>query len=363
MMSAGLLGAATLLVALLAVLVYAAYLSGHWYFVDRVPDEIHFAATGDGWRIAIMRYRPSTPNGSDPVLLCHGLAANHLNLDLSDRVSLARFLARAGYDVWSIELRGRGLSTRPRPFSRYRYDWSFDEYVEQDFPAALAEVRRATGRQKLHLVGYSLGGMVAYAVLADPSWGTSVRSAVVIAAPATFRFQSRYLFSWPLRSFRWLRHRFLARLFAPLAGNKFLPSVRLLYERDNVPGSVIRRFMTNATASFSRNELLQMSDWIAQDSFRSIDHRRDYRSEMKAIAVPILFVAGNRDRLAPLPSVKDAYSLVGSGEKLLVVASRAEGMSANYGHLDLVLGNKAAEEIFPLVSSWLDRHSRTLEQD
>ena len=39
-----------------------------------------------------------------------------------------------------------------------------------------------------------------------------------IGGPATYRLQRKYLFHWPLRNLRWLRHAFLMRLLAPLAG-------------------------------------------------------------------------------------------------------------------------------------------------
>lgn len=342
----------------LALVVYAAYLSGRWFFVERYPDEIHFAVTHDGWRIAAYRYRPADGGGrgGEPVLLVHGPATNRLLFDLTDELSLARRLAAAGHDTWIAELRGRGLATRPRLFSRFRYDWSFDEYVDQDLPAAVTTVLRASGRERLHLVGHSLGGMAIYALLGDDAQRRRVRSVVTLGAPATFRFQGKYLFSWPLRNLRWLRHRFLLRLIAPLSGYRWLPSAQLLYEPDHISGEVLRRFMVNVSANFGRNELLQYGDWIGGDHFRSIDHRRDYREEMRKIDVPILFLAGNKDRLAPPPSVKDACELVASSRKRFLIASRGRDFEANYGHLDLVLGASAPRDIFPVIEAWLEEN-------
>lgn len=343
-------------IAALALLFLSAYISSRWFFADHTPDEIHFAVTADGWRIAVTRYRPAAGAGApgfDPVLLCPGPGGNRLMFDLTEKTSLARHLAAAGFDTWIVELRGRGLSTRPRLFSRYRYDWSFDEYVEHDLPAAIDAVLRATGRDRLHLVGASYGGAVCYALLGDPAWAGKVASAVTLAAPATFRSQGKYLFSWPLRNLRWLRHKFLMRLLAPLAGYRYMPSVRLLYEKENVSGEVIRRFMVNAIANFAGNELLQYGDWLAGDHFRSIDHRRDYRAAMASIRTPILLIAGNKDRIAPPRSVKDASELCGSSDKRFVIASRGQAMKANYGHLDLLIGEHAAADVYPLVKRWL----------
>jgi pimeloyl-ACP methyl ester carboxylesterase len=334
-------------VASLGLLFFAAYVSGRWFFVERQPDEIHFATTEDGYRIGVTRYRPAESRGHDPVVLLGPPSTNRLVLDLMDRCSLAGHLAAQGFDTWLVEWRGRGYSTRPRLFSSVRYDWSFDEYVEKDLPAALDAVARGSGRDTFHLVGYSFGGMVAYAHLGDPERARRVRSAVTLGAPATFKFQSKYLFSWPLRNLRWLRHRFMMRLLAPLFGWRYLPAVRLLHEPGSISGEVFRRFMVNATTNFGRNELLQFGDWLEHDTFRSIDHRRDYRESMKSIAVPLLTIAGNKDRLAPPPSVKDAHELVASSDKKFVIAR------THYGHLDLVLGSKAPDEVYPMVSEWL----------
>jgi len=205
-------------------------------------------------------------------------------------------------------------------------------------------------------VGFSLGGVLAYALLGDPALAAKVRSAVVMGAPATFTFQGRYIFSWPLRNLRWLRHRFLMRLLAPVAGY-WRP--KLLHHPPNIDGAVIRRFLVNATANFSRDEMLQYSDWIGNDEFRSIDHRRDYRLGMTKIDTPMLFIAGNKDLVAPPSSVKDAFELVSSKDKKFVMASRGQSMEANYGHLDLVLGKSAPREIYPLVRDWLDAHTET----
>src|SRR5690348_3349011 len=128
----------------LALIVTAAFVAGRWFLVERYPGEIHYAKTADGWRIAVTRYRPDNPNGARPVLVCHGIGSAHLGMDLTEKLSFVRALAAAGFDTWLVELRGRGLSAKPVLFGKYSYDWSFDEYVEQDAPAAIELVLRAT---------------------------------------------------------------------------------------------------------------------------------------------------------------------------------------------------------------------------
>ena len=345
----------------LGVLIYAGFIAARYFFVPRFPDEIHFAKTSDDWRVAVLRYRPEPSVGRrpDPVLLVHGIAANRYNLDFANDLSMAQFLAARGYDVWMVELRGRGLSTRPRLFSKVRYDWSFDEYPERDLPAAADAVLRATGAKRLHLVGFSTGALACYAWLSDPQRTTEVVSLVSLGGPTSFKRTSRTVSGRLIRSLRWMRHRFLMRLLAPLGG---LVPLQIIHNPENTDPSVQRRAMVNMIANFSRNELLQYSDWILNDAFRSIDHRRDYRAELHRITTPVLFLAGPRDILAPPDAVKVTFDAVGSTDKQFQICSRAQGMRVNYGHFDMVIGREAPAEIYPLVARWLDAHTGTPEQ-
>jgi pimeloyl-ACP methyl ester carboxylesterase len=346
----GLVAAATL-----GILAYLGFVASRYFLVVREPDEIHFAPASDGWKIAVLRYRPANgaPARGPPVLLVHGIAANGYNFDLTPERSLARHLSGQGRDVWVVELRGRGLSTRPRLFSRERYDWCFDEYVERDLPAAAAAVKRATGQDGLQVVAFSTGALAAYAWLTAPRCEARVTALCALAGPTSFKRTSRALSARLLRSVRWLRHRWLMRLFAPVMGYVRLSPLSIIHNPENVEGTLQRRAMVNLIANFARNELLQYADWIQNDTFRSIDHRRDYRADLPRLVLPVLFVAGPRDALAPPDAVKATFEAVGASDKRFVLCSRAQGFKVNYGHFDLLVGREAPREVYPLVAGWL----------
>ena len=358
---------ATGLIVGLAALVYAGFLAARWFFVPRYPDEIHFARTDDGWQVAVFRYRAQLPSGQvtgpaaasvagPPVLLTPGIGANRYNFDLSDETSLARYLAAGGLDVWVLEPRGRGFSSRPRLFSGLRYDWCFDEYAERDLPAAAATVTRVTGADSLHLVGFSTGALASYAYLTDPRRRERVASLVSIGGPATFKRAGTHVSGRVVRNLRWLRHRFLLRVLAPISGYWHPSPIQLIHNPENMDGPTQRLAMVNLISNFSRNELLQYADWLMNDVFRSIDHRRDYRAELGRIEVPSLFLAGPRDLLAPPDAVKDAYDAVSSTDKRFLILSRAQQFSVNYGHFDMLLGTHARVDVFPVIREWLAAH-------
>jgi len=69
--------------------------------------------TSDGWRLHLVRTKQLVPSATrfHPVILCPGLGSSGAyTFDLSPNVSLADYLASNGWDVWTVELRGEGVT-------------------------------------------------------------------------------------------------------------------------------------------------------------------------------------------------------------------------------------------------------------
>ena len=50
------------------------------------------------------------------------------------------------------------------------------------------------------------------------------------------------------------------------------------------------------------------------------------------------------------------YDISGAREKELVICGKSHGFSADYGHVDMVFGRKARDEVFPRIRDWFVRH-------
>jgi hypothetical protein len=105
----------------------------------------------------------------------------------------------------------------------------------------------------------------------------------------------------------------------------------------------------------------QFATWIREDSFRSMGDgngigRVDYRAAMEGCRQPALFVAAEKDGLAP-PSVVQAAFRRWGGPKEYIVFER------DYGHTDLLLGRQAPEVVYPVVRDFLVRHSAVSAKD
>ncbi|XP_028805386.1 uncharacterized protein LOC114760297 [Neltuma alba] len=77
-------------------------------------DELHYVSVSDSdWKLALWRYLPSpkAPTRNHPLLLLSGVATNAIGYDLSPESSFARYMAALGFDTWTLEVRGSGLST------------------------------------------------------------------------------------------------------------------------------------------------------------------------------------------------------------------------------------------------------------
>jgi pimeloyl-ACP methyl ester carboxylesterase len=335
-----------------------AHLVGRFLQVDRQPDAVIYATTEDGWRLGLARYRPQSPiHGAPPVLLCPGAALSAAIFDVLPETTLARYLAGCGYDVWLIDLRGRGLSERPRLWGRRRYTWTFDDYVEFDVPAVVEAVCRETGATAVQWIGLDLGALVLLAATDAPTTAR-VRSLAALGAPAVFRRQALLLPGWVLRLLRYVRLETVVRLAAPLLGRLYPPPLGLWQNRDNIDGHVYRKALVNAVCSFSRAEIQQYREWLGSDAFVAAEGVKDYRKALASVTLPVMMLHGPRDPLASPDMIEATVeALSGCEERVSLLASRVHGLSANYGHLDLVLGRNAARDIYPQLLRWLDLHA------
>lgn len=330
-------------------------------YAEPLPPEAerHVARTADGWNLALVRYRPAGRPAGRPVLLCHGITSTGRHMDLDAQHSLARFLAARGRDAWTLTLRDAGESDRADPSKGRHRDYTVDTYAGFDLPAAVAAVRDAAGAPSIDYVGHSLGGIVLYAYLARG--GDGVGAAATLGTPARFRFSGRgeriaKLLLVPLAAMMsHLPLEPLAHSVMPLHGELDSAVERIFYNADNVSPATWKRLIAVGTGQGSSALLGQMQRWIEEDVFRSADGSVDYAAGMARIRIPVMVVAGKVDHLVPVAAAKAGYERLG-GPRAFFIAGVENGLAADYGHMDLVIGDRAAMEVWTRVAEFLDRH-------
>lgn len=287
------------------------------------------------------------------VLLIHGYGQNRYAFHLPAR-SLSCYLARAGFDVFNLDLRGHGRSKHLG--ARRPHDVS--EFVTQDVPWAIREIEELTGQRGVFLVGHSLGGLVSYAAATVAP--KSVRGVISLGSPYHF---TRGSLSLTLAGHVLLavdKHVSFGHGALGLRG--FGESMRLLRVfvesplfpspiRGFLPGSMdpivlsqhMALAMDNGSITVLRNMFLAAAE--ANESGHRLGGLSGFAEAFEATNLPLLIIAGKDDDLAPPESVMPAYE-----------SSRARDKTYRafpQGHIDLIMGNRAVTTIWPLIEQWI----------
>ncbi len=331
--------------------VLAAKIFGHLYRNERRPNAIHYLRTEDGWSLALHRHNP--PPGAPaklPVICCHGLSGNHHGFDLIERTSLARTLAAAGHPTFLLDLRGAGESEKS--VDGHPPCWKVSDHYRYDAPAAIRCVRELTGAPRVHWVGHSMGGMIAYAFLQTPL-AEQIARCVILSSPSTFdQMRPVHHFAPLLRWLPILPVRTLSQSVAPLFERS-----RLLQTLGGAVGlapGVATVFAANCQEQTPSSLIADFARFV-RDGHYVDDHGRDLVDGMREIRTPTLFMVGEKDALAMGGSVRTAYEAFGSAEKKYVTLGRSQGHQSDYGHMAVLIGRNAHEEVFPEIVKWLER--------
>jgi len=350
-------------VALAAIKLHTAFWT-NYFDLHRRGDQVHYAATQDGWQIALHRYVPAELKFKEPVFLCHGMGANRNNFDLMDDRSLARDLRDQGFDVWSVELRSMGFSSRPKWYQPHRWTFRFEDHLEKDVKAALDLVRRTTGADRVWWVGHSMGGLLGYAWLGKR--GDHGLAGLVAMSSPLFLGQTRTVrilrpFVWLMTLTRVVAFRPAARFFSPFMGWPPGWISRISISKGGMRGAVLRRCMVNLVENTTAAVLRQFLRWSKAGSFESWNGDEDYLQNLKKIEEPVLIIAADADNLASPPAVTPAYERIGSEDKQLRIFGQDRGDDCEFGHGDILLGDSAREVVFPEVIEWLESRAASVE--
>ncbi len=357
---------------------------------DLYELEEHTVDTQDGWRLALARYRPISqpfpqPLYGVPLLLVHGYTQSRRAWDTGEFIKNMLYF---GADVFVVELRGHGKSSvaRQRRYAREEgrplpadldYRWDLDSYLLYDLPAAVAAVKRATGRDKIFYCGHSLGGILgyAYATLFDDLMGLAT-----IGSPSNFARMPIWMRAagWappvaftavdvalsclnaarvlgravkrasgpprpekpfkPLRfqripwrfAFRWVEARLKGTAEPPLpAGMKL--AAPLLYQPSNVALGALRPLLREGAYDEPRATAEQFARWLRRGELVSYRIRHDVAAAFPRIRVPIAIFFGDEDPMASVRTTRNVYRTV-SSEYLLWRPVRGSS------HLDLTMG-------------------------
>jgi polyhydroxyalkanoate synthase len=312
----------------------------------------------------LWRYRSGTVRFAQPVVIVTSLVSRSYILDLLPGSSSVEFLRNWGFDVFMVDW---GIP------DELDAENTFETYIDEYLPQAIASVLHEAGAKEITLVGYCLGGVLA-ALLAS-GHDVPVRNLVLLATPLDFRE--------------------MGPMAAALVEGR-LDADELVDETGNVPAEVLYSgfLMMAPTSMVAQNATLlenlwndefvkgfqAVSQWTRDQvpfpgaAFRQVVEdliRRNVLMEgswrlggrdidLTATSATVLNVMASADKVVPRPASAPVGEVVGRPD-------RRQEMVVQGGHATFGTGRSAFRHTLPRLAEWIaaqsDAHANTKGSD
>jgi pimeloyl-ACP methyl ester carboxylesterase len=342
-----------LLAGLLAVLLLAGCAAVPLKSPDTLPDYALSVVTDDDWTLTLFRRGPHGDHPhADPVLLVPSVGMNRQAFT-SAGSDLVDFLAEQGFDVWILETRGSVSSRGPNSGVWQASDWTTEDLLDRDVPAAVDAILSRTGRGSLWWIGHGFGaqlgaryserqpdkllGLVGLGLAGDCSFPTQFQRG--LGHPLGLVPGSRKI---PLRSLG--RAVAQALHLAPDTN-----ALHALFNESNVGVEVVAALAATGLEDIGASVMDDLARWCRPGAEAASLLADDF----SGATTPLLLLSGRVDPLAPPWAGRAAWRSWGASDKDFVILGEGWGQAYDYGHLDLVLGDGLREEVFPLIGDWM----------
>lgn len=299
-------------------------------------------------------------------------------LSLDHNQSFANLLAAEGFSVYlyhpsySERVINRYVSRYCSESQHFRTTYeapstlTFDQLVNQELPLLLDFVCQDAASQSLTWIGFSMGGMLAYAYLAKYH-DERIRNLVTIGSPVSLSQIITRLIAYAnllSKALGWEEKTFTGAIsenFIPLSRIiAHLPSFTLkynllspaLYNPTNIQNKALKSFFGKVVEPIPAG-LENSLAYIIQHGFTSQSGDFSYLEELPRLKGKrnYLFFYGQLDLLAPPDSIKLAHAYLSPQDQSNLIGVKKAG------HIDLIIGRKADHEIWEPTLKWLKEKS------
>jgi polyhydroxyalkanoate synthase len=310
-------------------------------------------------RAELWRYHGGPIRYEPPLVFVHSLVSRSYILDLRPGNSTVEFFLDHGLDVFLIDW---GV-----PDERDAEN-TFETYVDEYLPRAIAAVRKETGCDEVTLAGYCLGGVFSI-VYGSAYPDAPVRNLILLATPVNFAdmgigvapiaegrlnaddlvdetgnvpadaLYAGFYMQAPTKEVA-----LYATLLENLWNDEFVEGYQTMaqWSRDHVPfpGGVARQMVDEVVR---KNVLMTGKMRVGG---RVVDFENFGGNVLNAFA--------EKDNVVPLAAVEPAGRLVGRPER------RTE-LRLGGGHVTFATGNRAFKHTLPAIMEWIAERSDELD--
>ena len=234
--------------------------------------------------------------------------------------------------------------------------------ARHDLPQAIDEILRLSEENKLDCLGFSMGGMLLYAALGQSVPQSKINKAVIIGSPILIA-PATPLMRWasllPRFAFPHFRLRWLSVAVAFVVGVWRSPLHKVVCNPDNIEPYVMQRALGNLVADIPAQLNSEFLDIALSDSRELIVDGQNALGNLRGLEVPVLFIAGSADRVAPARSIRPAFEAWGQDTDCKKQWLLLGGRNADYGHGDLAIGKDAPQDIYEPIARFLNPEQRS----
>jgi len=310
--------------------------------------------------VQIHRIDNEEKNMPSPVLVIYAFINRHYILDLLPEISVVRNLLNQGLDIFATDW------GTPSVYDR---TLTVGHFVNKYIDSSVDIIRRITKSDKVCLLGYCWGGDLA--LMYSALHPEKVKNLITIATPGDFALDNSLLSIWTrsinekrildtfgnvpgsllnsafnLRRPREYSHKYFHFFEQPRSIEsitEFFATETWLYDSPPVIGEIYREFVEYC---YKQNLLIKNKMSIESQN----NNDGEVVVNLKNITMPFLNIVAKHDDLVEPDSSKALnYVLTESRDKDL--------FEFKSGHVGLMIGKKAHQELWPKVANWIKNHS------
>lgn len=267
-----------------------------------------------------------------PVLMVHGAIENGKIFYTETGHGLGCFLAEEGFDVYILDLRGRGKSM---PLINAESDFGQHEIITHDLPLVIDYIFKKT-KQSMHLVSHSWGGVLLASVMVrHPEIRPLIRSNTCFGTKRTIS----------------------------VSGIEKFFKVNLLWNNLALKLAKKKGFFDAkkygiGSDSETIKSLQHSVAWVKKGPWHDPQDGFDYQAASTTFEWPPTWhLTGINDKV--LGHIQDVQNFVDESlnkHAKVTLLSKQSGNLCDYDHIDILTHKLARKDHFPAVAKWLTEH-------
>lgn len=305
---------------------------------NKLTYEKHLLQVNERDTLAIHRFYNHI--GGTPVMMIHGaIEDGKIFYSKKNQKGIGPYLARHGYDVFIVDMRGKGESF---PKIDKHLTQTQKDAITIDIPSCISFIKNKAGQNKIHGMAHSWGGVWLYALVGRLGHADDFKSFVMFGS-------KRRVSVFPIKRF----------IHLDLVWNFWGRFMCLVYGYAKFKKGVI------GSEYEPKHTFLGMNQWVYTKKWISREDKYDYHKAFKnTIMPPTLHLTGIKDKVLGNPvDIEKLFTEVGKHKDLefFILGKNYENLH-DYNHIDILTNKLAEEDVYPIALEWLNRFDEREEK-